>query len=77
MSRPLGTSSFAARAAEEEVRGRRMGVGAMLSQPVSGPAAEKWAKRLALNFERQTTWGILHPGVGLDLVGDSMLVAQG
>ena len=46
------------------------------SRAVSGEAAEKLAKRIASNFERQTVWDVCSPGVGLELVGDSMLVTQ-
>ena len=48
----------------------------MFSRAVSGEAAEKLAKRIASNFERQTVWDICSPGIGLELVGDSMLVTQ-
>ena len=48
----------------------------LLSQSLSGPAADKTAKRMAIINERTTVWDLCDAGVGLELCGDSLLVTN-
>ena len=47
-----------------------------LGAALSGPAAEKMARRLAIINERETTWDLCEGGTGLECCGDSLLVTN-
>ena len=48
----------------------------ILGAALSGPAAEKMARRLATISERETTWDLCEGGTGLECCGDSLLVTN-